>query len=70
MHEMVEEVGIAPGTNGMQQIDAELRLKVLQDGAWIGWLIQNKSVFKTKALWLLANGRHLCSLRFRNHFHG
>ena len=59
MREMVEEVGIAPGTNGMQQIDAELRLKVLQDkGAWISWLIQNKSVFKTKALWSLANGRH------------
>ncbi|GIS45072.1 MAG: hypothetical protein Ct9H90mP16_21420 [Candidatus Poseidoniales archaeon] len=39
-----EEVGIAPGTNGMQQIDAELRLKVLQDkGAWIQFLIQNKS---------------------------
>ena len=71
MREMVEEVGIAPGTNGMQQIDAELRLKVLQDkGAWIQ-LVDSEQISIQDQGFVVISERTtppFAPLRFRNHF--
>ena len=69
--EMVEEVGIAPGANGLEVVDAELRSQILEDKSAWGLAADAGNIGVNDEGFTVISERTtppLAPLRFRNHF--
>ncbi len=69
--EMVEEVGIAPGTKGLETVDAELRDQILSDKSAWGLAVDAGKISVNDEGFTVISERTtppLAPLRFRNHF--
>ena len=69
--EMIEEVGITPGPNGLEVVDDSLRSRILNDKA--EWLlaVENEEILANDSGFTVISERTtppLAPLRFRNHF--
>ncbi len=69
--EMIEEVGITPGVNGLEVADHELRSRILKDkGEWIH-AVEDGQISPNDSGFIVISERTtppLAPLRFRNHF--
>jgi len=71
MREMVEEVGITPGTNGLQNINPEYRERILQDKSeWIRLVDEGVISIEDDGFLVISERTTppFSPLRFRNHF--
>ncbi len=69
--EMVEEVGISPGANGLEIVDEELRTRILADkGAWTQAVDAGEINLNDDGFFVISERTTppLAPLRFRNHF--
>ena len=72
MREMIEEVGIVPGPNGLEQIDVENRMQILQDKTAWHRLVDSGEISIEDEGFVVISERTtppLAPLRFRNHFY-
>ena len=71
LREMVEEVGLTPGKDGLEIVDAELRSRILLDkGAWVQ-AVESGEILVDDSGFVVISERTtppLAPLRFRNHF--
>ena len=71
MREMIEEVGITPGENGLQLIEPELREQILEDKTVWKRLVESSEISIEDSGFVVISERTtppLAPLRFRNHF--